>query len=94
MRSSSSRRASSPSRPARTVLLQLKQDIAAAGEIAHQHALAVTYDLRADVFVSGGILEYRADVHAALVGEGALADERLGVGKRQVRQFRDEAARG
>ena len=45
-----------------------------------------------DVLVGGGILQHGADVHAALVREGALADERLVVAQRQVGQFGDEAA--
>ena len=45
-----------------------------------------------DVLVGGRILQHGADVHAALVGEGALADEGLVVAQRQVGQLGDEAA--
>ena len=74
------------------VLLELVQDVAAAGEIADQDALAVADGLGRDVLVGGGILQDGADVHAAFVGEGALADERLVVAERQVGQLGDEAA--
>ena len=91
MRSSSSRRASSSSRSAEPVLLQLVEDVAAAGEIAHQHALAIAHQFGLDVLVRRGILEHGAHVHAALMRKRAVADERLIVAQRQVRQFRDEA---
>ena len=74
------------------VLLELVDDVAAAGEIADQDALAVADELGLDVLVGGGVLQDGADVHAALVGEGALADEGLVVAQRQVGQFGDEAA--
>ena len=74
------------------VLLELVDDVAAAGEVADQDALAVADEFGLDVLVGGGVLEYGADVHAALVGEGALADEGLVVAQRQVGQFGDEAA--
>ena len=74
------------------VLLELVEDVAAAGEVADQDALAVADGFRRDVLVGGGVLEDGADVHAALVGEGALADEGLVVAQRQVGQFGDEAA--
>ena len=45
-----------------------------------------------DVLVGGGVLQHGADVHAALVGEGALADEGLVVAQRKIGQFGDEAA--
>ena len=74
------------------VLLELVDDVAAAGEVADQDALAVADEFRLDVLVGGGVLEDGADVHAALVGEGALADEGLVVAQRKVGQFGDEAA--
>ena len=69
------------------MLLELVHDVAAAGEVADQDALAVADEFRLDVFVGGGILQDRADVHAALVGEGALADEGLVVAQRQIGQL-------
>ena len=74
------------------VLLELVDDVAAAGEVADQDALAVADEFGLDVLVGGGVLEDGADVHAALVGEGALADEGLVVAQRKVGQFGDEAA--
>ena len=76
------------------VLLQLVDDVAAAGEIADEHALPVADELGRDVFVGGGILHDGADVDAAFVREGALADERLVFAQRQVGQFGDVAAGG
>ena len=75
------------------MLLQLVNHVAAAGKIADQHALAVADQFGRDVFVGGGILHHRADVDAAFVGEGALADIRLIAAQRQVGQFGDVAAR-
>ena len=92
MRSSSSRRASSVEAVGQAVLLELVEDVAAAGEIAHQHALAVADRFGRDVLVGGGILQDGADVDAAFVREGALADEGLVVAQRQIGQFGDEAA--
>ena len=74
------------------VLLELVDDVAAAGEVADQDALAVADELRLDVLVGGGILQHGADVDATLVGEGALTDEGLVVAQRKVGQFGDEAA--
>ena len=74
------------------VLLELVDDVAAAGEVADQNALAVADEFGLDVFVGGGILQHGADVHAAFVGEGALADEGLVVAQRKIGQFGDEAA--
>ncbi len=87
MRSSSSRRAVFVQAVGQAVLLELVDDVAAAGEVAHQDALAVADEFGLDVLVGGGVLEHGADVHAALVGEGALADEGLVVAQRQVGQF-------
>ncbi len=56
------------------VLLQLIEHVAAAGKIAQQHALAVADGFGRDVLVGGGIFQHGADVHAALVREGAAAD--------------------
>ena len=74
------------------VLLELVDDVAAAGKIADQHALAIADGFGLDVLVGGGILQHGADVDAAFVGEGALADEGLVVAQRQIGQFGDEAA--
>ena len=74
------------------MLLELVDDVAAAGEVADEDALAVADEFRLDVLVGGGVLEDGADVHAALVGEGAFADEGLVVAQRKVGQFGDEAA--
>ena len=60
------------------VLLQFVEDVAAPGEVAQQHPLAVADGLGLDVLVGGRVLQYRADVHAALVGEGAPADVTAG----------------
>ena len=60
------------------VLLQLVQDVAAAGEIADQDALAIAHGLGRDVLVGGGILQHGADVHAAFVRKGALSRRRAG----------------
>ena len=46
-----------------------------------------------DVLVGGGILQHGADVHAALVREGALAHEGLVVAQRQIGQLGDEQLR-
>ena len=46
------------------------------------------------MLVGGGILEDGADVHAALVREGAVADVGLVVAQRQVGQFGDETGGG
>ena len=73
------------------VLLELVDDVAAAREIADQDALAVADEFRLDVLVGGRILQHRADVNAALVREGALADEWLVVAQRQIGQIGDEA---
>ena len=59
------------------VLLQLVQHVAAAGEIAHQHALPVAHRFRCDVFVSGRIFQHGADMDAALMRERAVADKGL-----------------
>src|ERR1035437_4547906 len=59
------------------VLLELIDDVAAAGEVADEDALAVADEFRLDVLVGGGVLEDGADVHAALVGEGAFSNEGL-----------------
>ena len=74
------------------VLLELVDDVAAAGKVADQDALAVADEFRLDVLVGGGVLEDGADVDAALVGEGAFADEGLVVAQRKVGQLGDEAA--
>src|ERR1017187_6106712 len=74
------------------VLLELIDDIAAAGEVADEDALAVADELGLDVLVGGGVLEDGADVHAALVGEGAFTDEGLVVAQRKVGQLGDEPA--
>jgi hypothetical protein len=58
-------------------LLGLVEDVGAAREIGDQHPLAVADQLRIDVLVGLGVLAHGGDVHAALVGEGALADEGL-----------------
>ena len=73
------------------MLLQFVQHIAAAGQIAQQNALPVADHFRLDVLVGGGILQYRADMHAALVGERAVADVGLIVAHRQIRQLGDVA---
>src|ERR1035438_1195424 len=74
------------------VLLELKDDIAAAGKVADEDALAVADEFGLDVLVGGGVLEDGADVHAAFVSEGAFADEGLVVAQRKVGQLGDEAA--
>ena len=73
------------------VLLELVEHVAAPGEIAQQDALAVADGLRLHVLVGGRILQHRADVHAAFVREGAVADVRLIVAHRQIGQFGDVA---
>ena len=75
-----------------TVLLELVGDVPAPGEVADQHPLLIADELRNDVLVGGGILQHRRDVHATLVRERALADERLVAPKRQIRQLGDELA--
>src|ERR1035438_1901081 len=74
------------------VLLELIYDIAAAGKVADEDALAVADELGFDVLVGGGVLEDGADVHAALVSEGAFTDEGLVVAQRKVGQLGDEPA--
>ena len=56
------------------VLLQLEQDVGAAGEIAQQHPLAVADRGGRDVLIGGRIAEHGADMHPALVREGGVAD--------------------
>ena len=92
MRSSSTRRAVFVQAVGQAVLLELVDDVAAAGEVADQHALAIADQFGLDVLVGGGVFQHGADVHAALVGEGALADEGLVVAQRQIGEFGDEAA--
>ena len=46
-----------------------------------------------DVLISGGVLQHGADVDAAFVREGAVADEGLIVAQRQIGQLGDEARR-
>ena len=69
------------------MLLQLVEHVAASGQIAQQHALPVADALGRDVLVGGGILQYGAHVHAALVGESAASHEGLIVAQWQVREF-------
>ena len=54
-----------------------RRDRRAAGKLAHQDPPLVAHGLRVDVLVAGGGPGQAADVHPALVGEGAAADERL-----------------
>ncbi len=75
------------------VLLQLVENVAAAGKIAHQHALPVAHRCRRDVLVSGRILQHRGNVHAAFVRKRALTHVRLIARQRQVSQFSNELAR-
>src|SRR5260370_3927585 len=74
------------------VLFEFVDDVAAAGEIADQDTLAVADEFRLDVLVGGGVLEDGTDMHAALVGEGALADEGLVVAQWKGGEFGNEAA--
>src|SRR6185503_14137326 len=57
-------------------LRSLVQNVALTGKVGHQHATAVTGQLRLDVLVRQWIAHYRANVDAALVGKGTLADKR------------------
>ena len=41
------------------VLIELIQHVPAAGEITHQHPLAIAYRFRGDVFVGMGVLQHR-----------------------------------
>ena len=91
MRSSSSRAGVFGEPVGQAVLLELIEHVAAAGKIAHQHALPVAHRFRRDVLVGRRILQHRAHVHAALVGERAVADVGLIVAQRQVGQLGDEA---
>ena len=75
-------------------MLKLVCDVAAAGKIADEDALPIADKLGSDVFVRGGILHNGADVHAALMREGALADVRLVFPHRQVGQIGNVAACG
>ena len=76
------------------VLLELVENVGPAREVAEQDALAVADGFGRDMLVGRGILEDRADVDAALVREGAVADVGLLVAQRQVGQFGDEAGGG
>ena len=65
-------------------------EVRPAGQLAHQHAALVAHRLRLDVLVGGRIPGDAADVHAALVREGALADERLVRAEVHVQDLVDE----
>jgi len=78
---------------ARPSCLSIVENIAAARQVADQHALVVAHGLRTDVLIGRGILHDRAHVHAALVGKRAAPNERLIVAQRQVGPLRDEPAR-
>src|SRR5207302_1724124 len=62
-----------------------------AAQLADQDAALVADLRRVDVFVTGGVAGHAVGVHAALVGEGALADERLVRAEVHVRHLVDVA---
>src|SRR5262249_38409764 len=62
-----------------------------AGEVTEQYTLAIADEFGLDVLVGRGVLHYRADVHAALMRECALADEWLIRAQREVGAVGDVA---
>ncbi len=69
------------------VLFAFVDDVAAPGEIGHQHALAVTDQLGIDMLVGLAVLEHAGNMQPALMGEGAVADVGLALVRIDVRQL-------
>src|SRR5664279_1452706 len=61
----------------KALLAKFVEDVALSRKIAYQNALSISYGLRLDVLVRGGVLQDRTDVDAALMRERRLPDERL-----------------
>src|SRR5581483_10219247 len=75
------------------VFFRLVNNIAAAGQVRDEHALAVADELGIDVLIGLAVLENARDVHAALVRERAVAHVRLMLVGAQIRQLVEEMRR-
>ena len=73
-----------------TVLARLPEDVRLARELGHEHAPTVAYRRGFDVLVRLRVLEHGGHVHAALVGEGGVADVGLRGPRLAVGQLGDE----
>ena len=76
------------------MVFQFVDDIGAPGKIADEDPALVSDRLRRNVLVRRGVPEDRADVHTALMREGAAADKGLIIAERPVGDIGDECAEG